>query len=231
MKKSISLIVGLILVSTTLSATVTKDSFQNVDFIKSAGFNIKSFKDVGGLYAVEASHPSVPRATLFVSKDLKTVVIGKGFTNKGEPIDFPINMEQYKKDAIYTLGNGKNELYLFTDPECSYCQKFEQMSDKLNSDIKLYVFFFPLDFHKNAQQMCKYILSQKDNQSRAKAMKEIAAGNTSYTQLKLSEAENVQYQTIINNHLKIGMEIGVRGTPAVFDSKGNPLQWPELLKK
>lgn len=207
-----------------------KEAIQNIEFIKKTGFSIKDFKDIGDIYAVNASHPRVPKATLFVTKDFKNVVIGQGFTSTGAEIDFPIVMEQYKKEAAYTIGNGKNEYYLFTDPECPYCKKFEQMSNNLHDDIKLHVFFFPLDFHQNAKAMSKYILAQKSNELRAKAMKDIADGKENYKTIKLSDADDKKFNEVISRHLKIGQEIGVNGTPAVFDAKGKPIQWPNLLK-
>jgi protein-disulfide isomerase len=58
-----------------------------------------------------------------------------------------------------------------------------------------------------------------------------ASGKDDYKKLKLSADENSKYQEIIDKNLKIGREIGVNGTPAVYDSTGKPMQWPELLKK
>ncbi|AHJ13006.1 thioredoxin fold domain-containing protein [Sulfurospirillum multivorans] len=229
---------GIILFSLAVSTVLygaeapnIKEKIQNIDFIKNVGFVVKEVKEVGDIYAINATHPRSAKVTLFVSKDLKAVVIGQGFKANGEPIDFPINMEQYKKDAIYTIGQGKIEYYLFTDPECPYCQKFEQMATQLKEDVKIHVLFFPLDFHKNAQQMCKFILNQKGNEARAKAMHDIAEGKEDYKNLKLSDKDSSKYQEIIDKHLKIGREIGVNGTPAVYDATGKPIQWPELLKK
>ena len=209
----------------------TKEKIQNIDFIKKVGFTVKEVKEVGDIYAINAAHPRAGKVNLFVSKDLKTVVIGQGFKANGEPIDFPINMEQYKKDAIYTIGQGKIEYYLFTDPECPFCKKFEQMSENLIDDVKIHVLFFPLDGHKDAQQMCKYILKQEGNEARAKAMHDIANGKTDYKTLKLTTEENSKFQSIINKHLQIGRDLGVNGTPAVYDARGKSMQWPDLLKK
>lgn len=234
MKKQIMAMLSIsLLASSSLFAIEKgkeKEAIQNIEFIKKTGFSIKDFKDIGDVYAVNASHPRVPKATLFVTKDFKNVVIGQGFTSSGEEIDFPILMEQYKKEAAYTIGSGKNEYYLFTDPECPYCKKFEQMSDKLKDDMKIYVFLFPLDFHHSAKSMSKYILSQKNNELKAKAMKDIANGNENYKSLKLSSAEDSKLDQLLTRHLQIGQEIGVNGTPAVFDAKGKPIQWPNLLK-
>lgn len=226
---SLSIVVSSTLMATDLSKT--KESIQNIEFIKKVGFSIKEIKELKDVYAVNASHQRTPKLTLFVSKDLQTVIIGQGFMSNGEPIEFPINMAQYQKDAVYTIGQGKNEYYLFTDPECPYCQNFEQKTNMLIDDIKIYVFLFPLDFHQNAQAMSRYILSQKSNDARAKAMHDIANKKEDYKSLKLSPSEELKLKELISKQLKLGQEIGVTGTPAVFDSKGKPVQWPNLLKK
>ena len=226
---SLSIVVSSSLMATDLSKA--KDAIQNIEFIKKVGFSIKEIKELKDVYAVNASHPRTPKLTLFVSKDLQTVVIGQGFMSNGEPIDFPINMSQYQKEAAYTIGEGKNEYYLFTDPECPYCQTFEQKKNLFIDDIKIYVYLFPLDFHQNAQAMSRYILSRKNNSERDKAMNDIANGKDDYKSLKLSEKEELKLKEKIERHMKLGQEIGVTGTPAVFDSKGKPVQWPSLLKK
>lgn len=226
---SLSIVATSALFAADLSKT--KEAIQNIEFVKKVGFSVKDVKELNDVYAVNASHPKTPKLTLFVSKDLKTVVIGQGFMSNGEPIDFPINMAQYQKDAVYTIGQGKNEYYLFTDPECPYCQNFEQKTNMLIDDIKIYVFLFPLDFHQNAQAMSRYILSQKNNDARAKAMHDIANGKENYKALKLSANDELKLKEQISKQLKLGQEIGVTGTPAVFDSKGKPVQWPNLLKK
>ena len=234
----LKLTTGIILCSLAVSTMLfgadsskIKDKVQNIDFIKKVGFVVKEVKDVGDIYAINVAHPRAGKVTLFVTKDFKTVVIGQGFKENGEQIDFPINMEPYKKEAIYSIGQGKNEYYLLTDPECPFCQKFEQMTEKLKDDVKLYVLFFPLDQHKDAKQMCKYILKQEGNDARAKAMHNIANGDTKYKTLNLSPDENAKFQSVIDKHLQIGRELGVNGTPAVFDATGKPIQWPDLLKK
>ena len=48
------------------------------------------------------------------------------------------------KDAIKTVkGNGKQQLAIFSDPNCPYCKKLEAELDKLN-DVTIYTFIYPL---------------------------------------------------------------------------------------
>jgi thiol:disulfide interchange protein DsbC len=184
------------------------------------------------VYAIKASHPRMPKLTMFVTKDKKIVILGNGFdANNGKIIEFPTDMSIYKADKLYTIGNGKKEYYLFTDPECPYCKKFEKQMDKLKDDIKIHVFLFPLDFHKNSISMSKYIISQKTSKDRMIAAKDIADNKTDYKNAKYTSKENEEMLKLIDRHKKIGIDVGVAGTPAVFSATGKTIAWPSLLKK
>ena len=204
---------------------------QNIEFVKKAGFSVQEVKKVGDTYVVKASHPRMPKAILFVSNDFQVVVVGSGFTAKGKRIDFPVDMKQYKKDAVYTYGNGTKNYYMFTDPECPYCQRLETNLVNLKKDIKLHVFLFPLSFHKHSVAMTKYVLSKKTSAQRAEEMLAIAKGSKEYKSAKISDADNAKYQKIIDNNMKIGTIVGVRGTPSVFSEDGKPIRWPDMLTK
>lgn len=227
----IALFLGISLSASSTNDKKIIDQASNIEFVKNAGFVLKDVKDLGQLYVFNATHPRSPKLTLFISKDLSTVVIGNGFSEKGEAIEFPVDVVKYKKDIAYTIGNGNEEYYLFTDPECPYCQKFEEMSVNLKDGIKIHVFLFPLDFHKNAISMSKYILSQKTNADKGKAMRDIANHNENYKNAKYTDDENKKYDEIIKKHFQIAQELGVGGTPSVFDAKGKPVQWPSLIKQ
>lgn len=233
LKKSI--LVACLISAIGLSASENKqtilEDLQKVSFIKNGKFQLKDLKDLGNVYAIKASHPRMPKLTLFITKDKKTVILGNGFDNNGKIIEFPTNMSVYKADKQYTIGNGKKEYYLFTDPECPYCRQFEKKMDKLKDDIKMHVFLFPLGFHKHSIEMSKYIMSQKNNSDKAKAMKSIANGGTEWEKAKYTKEENKKYEKMLDKYRKIGIEVGVRGTPAVFSATGKAIAWPNLLKK
>lgn len=204
---------------------------QNIDFVKKAGFSVQEVKKVGDTYVVKATHPRMPKAILFVSNDFKVVVVGTGFTAEGKKIDFPIDMKQYKKDAVYTYGNGTKNYYMFTDPECPYCQRLEKNLVNMKKDIKLHVFLFPLPFHKDAVAMSKYILSKTTSEQRAEEMLAIAKGSKEYKNAKISEQDSAKYQKIIDNNVKISTTIGVQGTPSIFTEDGQSINWPDILTK
>ena len=43
----------------------------------------------------------------------------------------------------YVKGNGERKLYVFTDPDCPYCQKLEQYMTSIDN-VTVYIFLFPL---------------------------------------------------------------------------------------
>lgn len=225
-----SLLAGSLYAQST-APTDMQAKIQNIDFVKRAGFSVLEVKKVGDTYVVKATHPRMPKAILFVSNDFKVVVVGTGFTAKGEKIDFPVNMKQYKNDAAYTYGNGTTDYYMFTDPECPYCQRLEKNLVNMKKDIKLHVFLFPLSFHKHAVAMTKYVLSKKTSKLRAEEMLAIAKGSQEYKNAKISEQDSAKYQKIIDNNTKIATTVGVRGTPSIFTETGKAINWPDILTK
>ncbi|WP_331775605.1 thioredoxin fold domain-containing protein [Sulfurospirillum sp. 1612] len=237
MKKNILGIVASALITCSLFASSTlpmkiQNEIKNLTFIKKAGFKILDIKAIGDTYAIKATHPKMPQATLFVSKDMKVVVIGAGFMNdSGQRISFPVDMKPYAKEAAYTYGNGAKNYYVFTDPECPFCQTFEKNLINLKKDATLHVFLYPLPFHKHAIAMSHYILSKKTSEERAKAIASIALGNTAYKTMTYSQAELKQFSTLLNRYKKIAETIGVKGTPSVYTQDGTAISWVSLLTK
>lgn len=237
MKKVIGLIA---LISLMLSSVIAKEVFlkqdvldriQNIEIVKKGGFKVIKGKTVGSLYAIKATNPRSPDLTLFVTKDFETIVIGAGFNKQGQRVEFLTNMKQYKDKAIWTVGNGSKDYYVFTDPECPYCQTFEKNLVNLKSDVKLHFFLFPLSFHKNAKSMSKYIISQKESTGKAKAMQEIAKGSKAFLEARYSDAENRKLEKRIEENINLSKKLGVSGTPMVFDDGGRKINWPTLLSK
>lgn len=225
-------IVGAVFTSSLISAEVDakiKEELSNLKIIKMSGFNIKEVRDLGDIYAIKATHPRSPKIMVFASKDSKTVIFGNGFTSDGKKIEFKTDISQFKKDVVYSVGEGNEEYYVFTDPECPYCKRLEKELPKLKKNIKINFLLFPLNFHKNAIAMSKYILSKEGDKARALAMKEIAEGSKDYQNAKYSDIENNRLQAIIDRNLEIAKEIGVAGTPAAFAKDGTSVAWPELF--
>lgn len=59
-------------------------------------------------------------------------------------------------------GNGKRVLYVFSDPECPYCQMFEKQVAPMLTDTTIYTFLFPLPMHPKAKPDSQKIWCSKD---------------------------------------------------------------------
>ncbi len=139
-------------------------------------------------------------------------------------------MTNIRNNADLVYGSGSKEYIVFTDPECPYCVKFERMWPAIETKVKLYVFFMPLSNHRNATQMSYHVMKQKDQKTKAKAILDMANGDRSFERLSMTQQIHELFAKKIQENQVLANEFGARGTPAVFDNKGNPVSWPDLGK-
>ena len=232
------LILAFLLVSSSLFANSAKVTAQieNIPMIKDIGAKVVKVVDQGLVYqfkaVIKGDRPGQIEG--FVSKDMTTLFTGKAYdtkTSKPFAIPFDVNVKALQSLAAYKIGNGKDIYFLFTDPECPYCQKLEHNLVKLKKNITLYTILFPLDFHKSAKDMSRYILSQKDNSTKAKAMKEIADKSKKYEKAKYSKKELTQLNTEMEAGLKEALKMGISGTPTIVNAKGIRVFSEDILTK
>jgi len=228
----------LLLLSSSLFANNAKVSAQieNIPMIKNIGAKVVKVVDQGSVYQFKAEVKGKKRGRIegFVSKDMATLFTGKAYNTKtSQPLVMPldINIETLKSLAAYKIGNGKNIYFLFTDPQCPYCQKLEHNLKKLKKDITIYSILFPLNFHKNSKSMCRYVLSQKNDKAKADAMQEIANRSDKYTKAKYSAKELSKLNAKIDAGLKEALKIGISGTPTILNAKGIRVFSQDILTK
>ena len=113
-------------------------------------------------------------------------------------------------------GNGKRVLYVFSDPECPYCQMLEQQIVPKLTDTTIYTFLFPLPSHPNAMDDSKKIWCSKDR----------SATWTSWMVSKKPLPTDMSCDTsAIEKSIKIGTDVvGVDATPTIILSNGQILQ-------
>lgn len=227
MKYTKQLILITLFLSTTLFAEndALKMIIEKVPMIKNINAKVTHVQTHKGLYQFKAhvmgSRPGVLEG--FITKDFKNLVIGQGFdaqTGAQLSIPYDIDVKALKDLAAYTLGNGEDAYFLFTDPECPYCQKLEHKLASIKKNVTLYVILYPLSFHKNAKSMSRYILNQQDNEARARAMQEIANKSTKYTTAKYSSMELNILNDKIEKSIQESNTIGINGTPTIINAKG-----------
>lgn len=207
------------------------ESFKNLNVLTQYGVTISQAYDTGSIYHLKAAIRGRTQ-DVFLSKDKKVVLLGAAYdTKSGKKMNIPVDMNKYIQNEAFTFGTGKDEYVVFTDPECPYCKQFESSWEKIKDKVKLHVFLFPLDMHPHAKEMSYYIVSKSGNDERNKALHEMGNGSDEYKNAKFSMKELSILQKSLKKQMDIANELGVRGTPAVFDMDGGSVSWPTILKK
>ena len=111
------------------------------------------------------------------------------------------------KDAIKTVkGNGKQQLAIFSDPNCPYCKKLEAELDKLN-DVTIYTFIYPLKAQSIAVSKSIWC-----DPNQAYAWKNLLQKNV---QPKEKTCTNP-----IDRNLELGKKLAIEGTPTLIFGNG-----------
>lgn len=206
---------------------------EQLEIFKKAHIKINKAYDFDSLYLLDVV-VNGNKDEIFLTKDKKYIISGAVInTNNSLQIKVPVDLSILKGKEALTYGEGKDEYILFTDLECPYCKKFESYLPMLKDKIKVKIFFFPLDFHKNATDMSIYVMSKKSNQERVDAMFDLKLDenlsnikNAKYTKEQWDKLSNK-----LNEHLELGAKLNVQGTPSIFDNEGNSVVWVNLLEK
>ncbi len=110
-------------------------------------------------------------------------------------------------DKAVKIGDGKNTVIEFTDPDCPYCRKASEFLAK-KADLTRYIFFMPLPMHPDAANKAKYVLCQED---RGKAYEEAMTGkldSKKYEQCKKPEVDD-----LMKLYKEQAMKMEINSTP------------------
>jgi thiol:disulfide interchange protein DsbC len=189
------------------------------------GLKVKGV-DKGDFYIITV-YGKQGEGNLFISKDLKYTILGNILDNKKKiPLraDYPVepfkgNKEIVKNGIVFSFGKGKNDLYIVTDPQCPFCQRFEKLAEKshLGDKYKIHIIFLPLSFHKHSKGMIYYILSANNDTEKAKRFRDTLKGGSEWKNFKPTEKQKKEIDKIINESTKAATELGARGTPSFYD--------------
>ncbi len=236
MKKKI--LVGLLGLSLGVSANalseISKDKLtkiQNLTLIKKANIQVKKAYDLGSLYALD-SRIQGQSQELFLTKDTKVLIAGEAIkTNTGEKLSVPADVSKLDGKEAFTFGTGDDEYYLFTDPECPYCKKFESYFKQIEDKVSMKVFYYPLDFHANARDISLYVMSQDTKKEKIDAMLNTTKNTPAFKNRDIDPKKLQKLEKELDTQIELAQELGVRGTPAVYDKKGNKVSWVRLLQE
>ncbi|MFA6195344.1 MAG: thioredoxin fold domain-containing protein [Sulfurimonas sp.] len=235
MKMLKKILVLSLVASATLLASADINDIKKLKMFDKPNISINSFLEHESTYQVKGTVSDEQRTSpfeAFITKDYKEVIFGKGFNIQTEkPLVIPIDIDLMRKTAEYTIGEGVDEYFIFTDPECQYCQNLEKAIPQIAKHAKVHVFLFPLSRHKDAKVMSYYIMSQKDDTLRAEAMHKIANGGKEFKDAKLSQNDIEKYDVDLKAQLDFANTMGVSSTPTIFSVNGNKVEYPELMQK
>ncbi len=229
-----SMFIALVLVSFANAATkISQNEINDIEALtlfQGAQVKINQGYDAGSIYVLNVTVRG-KSDKIFLTKDKKYLISGDVLsTENGQPLDVPVDLSITKAKEAFTFGTGKDEYVLFTDPECPYCKNFEKYFHQIEDKVKIRVFFFPLDMHKNAKDISLYIMSQKSYEDKKKAMTTTTKDSPSFINRKISDKELKELEAHLADQMIIANKLGVRGTPSVFDAKGNKVSWVEMLQ-
>lgn len=106
-------------------------------------------------------------------------------------------------------GDGKRQLYLFEDPDCPYCKKFEEQLPKVN-DVTLHVFLYPLTtIHPHAFEHAQSVWCSKDRQK-----------TWTDKMLKGIDPPMAKCANPIDRNLALGEKLHIDGTPTIVFADG-----------
>lgn len=154
----------------------------------------------------------------FVSDDMSVLIKGDVFdlstqTNLTKKLSFQ-SMPKLPADALEKLdvrnaikyGNGKHPVYVFSDPDCPYCKKFQSEIPKLK-DATVYIFPYPLsELHPGAFDAATNIWCSAD---KAKAWDD-------YVTKKIPAPQANKCLTPMAVNKAFGDKYGIVGTPTII---------------
>lgn len=240
-------IASILLTTLTFAKVLQLDQKKILDIKRTTGIlskasiSIVDGVDMGTYYflklKVKQRKGNARDMNAFLEKESGVVYIGTRYEKNAQRVLFPVTekvKEIVKEGISFSYGTGKKDLYVFTDPECSYCKKFEKQSQGMLSDYRVHVILFPLRFHKKAPKMVEWILQGKDDADKKQRTEKLMVENDkSYLGIKSQYGSTFHYskevQEQVDKAIKAANALGISGTPTVLDANFQKLNWKTLL--
>ena len=146
-------------------------------------------------------------------------------------VSAPADVAAIRGKEAFVYGTGSEEYFLFTDPECPYCKKFESYLPQIQDKVKIRVFYYPLESHENAKDLSLYVMSQKTAAQKIEAMFNASENLENAKNAKYSQVELAKLEKKLDEQMQIATNLNVQGTPTIFDKDGKSIVWVNLLEK
>lgn len=199
------------------------------------GLEITRSKKYGNVtqFEVEVNTPQGPvRFSSFVVDGVDYLFSGNGYDKDGKTLNLPVDFDKINEAVAFKIGNGDKQLYLFTEPECPYCQRLEANLDpeKMKA-FTINVMPMPLSFHKEAKPMLYWVLSGKDDLEKSDRMHKVLTGDQTYKTFKADPADVAKFNDLFKKVEGIARQVGANGTPSVFSDTMEKVNYGFLLKQ
>ena len=230
-------IIGSLLFTSALNAAnkeVSKNEIaqmEQLELLKKAQIKITKAYDIGSLYILNITVQG-NNDEIYLTKDKKFILSGDVIdVTNGMKITAPADLTGVRGKEAFTYGKGTEEYFLFTDPECPYCKKFESYLPQIQDKVKIRVFYYPLESHENAKDLSLYVMSQKTAAQKIEAMFNASENLENAKNAKYSQVELTKLEKKLDEQMQIATNLNVQGTPTIFDKDGKSIVWVNLLEK
>ena len=138
-------------------------------------------------------------------------------------------MAKLPLDSALKIGNGKNSVIEFLDPDCFHCRESYKFFSR-RKDVTTYVFFYPLS--QRSENKIRHILCSAN---KVKTFDDAMTGKLD-NNAKLNICKDTQVEETIKTHKRLAAQVGIRSTP-FFYFKGQAIDgfeaavFEQLLKK
>lgn len=212
MKRTSILVLFLLLILPACVAA--KNSSPEEMFRKS--FPDRSFESItptsiAGIYEVYTGNQLfyyAPEANVLIYGNLVSKE-GVSLTRESYLKKMAPKMAHLPLDSALKIGEGKNVIVEFMDPDCSHCRESYKFFSR-RKDVTIYVFFYPLS--PVSEKKIRYILCAADQQ---KAYDEIMRG-TLDNKANLNAEMDKKAEEVLKNHKRLAAQIGIRSTPFFY---------------
>lgn len=157
---------------------------------------------------------------VYTNEDAKYFFVGnlidlkaqKNLTDERESILTAIDVKSLPlTQAIkHVKGKGERIIYLFSDPDCPYCQHLEKELKNIDN-ITIYLFLYPIkSLHPNSENMAQQIWCSKDQY---KTWQDYLINKKQPTSVKICT-------TPIDKNIQLAKKLAIDGTPTFFLKDG-----------
>lgn len=203
----LSLCTSISLFAMTPELEKVKKEFEELPGFKNFNTKVIDLKAIDGdWYSIKGQQETkLGKRAFDAFSNKKTIVFGTGFNlETGDNLNIKTDFSAFKKNEIYSVGNGKEEFFLVTDPECPFCKQLEEKMYLLKDKATVHVLMVSdlIPSHLAARGMQNYILSLPQEKRASEASNIMLENDKSKILKKIDKYNISMYQnlsSLINN--------------------------------